>query len=338
MTEATLVPLGTGNQETTYLYVLNGTQMDITLEATLVASASGHRIIATDYPQECHWTASDSGECLLEAVQDGTTEPISTMVGTPIEIVLPVSATAVELGGSDSVSTSTPTSSGTQGSSGGTQTTPTGSGGGSATTQSPGSNGTVSRSIASSVLVALALMLSGAFAAQAQTQYLTINQFGIGSGDGENAGPATTTVTDATLIPVGTANAETTYIFVENDTTETTTITFVASASGYKALATDYPQNCYFTAPDSGVCELGGVADGTTETFTTTGAPYVVVIPVAAPTGAGDALGSGGNNGSNGAVPTQSGGSNGAVSALKASSGIFGSLLGGIVAGVALVL
>ncbi|ESK86997.1 hypothetical protein Moror_10927 [Moniliophthora roreri MCA 2997] len=183
-------------------------------------------------------------------------------------------------------------------------------------------------------------------------------------------------MTDATLVPLGTANQETTYLYVQDDDLLTTKLTFVVSASGHKVLATDIPQNCFLTAADSGVCEIGLVdeAGSATSTFTTSGSALAVVLPVATTSGsagsstassgsAGNSGGTGSSTGSSGsignsggtgssgsegnpAVPTESesrsggqtgNGNNGAVG-LVGLSGMFELILSGLVTGVALVL
>uniref|UniRef100_A0A0W0F6R1 Uncharacterized protein n=1 Tax=Moniliophthora roreri TaxID=221103 RepID=A0A0W0F6R1_MONRR len=149
----------------------------------------------------------------------------------------------------------------------------------------------------------------------------SFQQFGHGGQTltGDDAFPSTTTLSDATLVPIGTASQGTTFLYVEaQDEIQGTTSTFVASASGNRVLATGLAQACHYTASDSGECEVGRVQRGVTQMFTTTGDPFDVVAPISA----------------SGEVES---GSNASYRVLG-YSGSFGAVFAGVVAGVALAL
>ncbi|EEB89313.1 hypothetical protein MPER_12603, partial [Moniliophthora perniciosa FA553] len=116
--------------------------------------------------------------------------------------------------------------------------------------------------------------------AQTQTQttqyYLNIHQFGQ---LGEI--PGTTTLEHATVVPIGTgtATAETTYLYLNAQTTET----LIVSASGYEEIAGSHPRECHYTAPDGGICEFARLESGVTVEMTSTmGKPWGIAIPVSA--------------------------------------------------------
>ncbi|ESK87908.1 hypothetical protein Moror_15237 [Moniliophthora roreri MCA 2997] len=166
--------------------------------------------------------------------------------------------------------------------------------------------------------------------AQTQTQttqyYLNIHQFGQ---LGEI--PGTTTLEHATVIQIGTAAAaaETTYLYLNAQTTET----LIVSASGYE-VAGSHPRECHYTAPDGGICEFARLESGVTvETRSTMGKPWGIAIPVSGGAPIPEAtqadrngIGVGRGRNDNGAAGTGS------------SLSPLGLVFGGVIGGLALVL
>ncbi|ESK86995.1 hypothetical protein Moror_10925 [Moniliophthora roreri MCA 2997] len=92
----TLIPVGTGNSETTYKYqFIDSTNASLkTMTRTIILSASGFKDIATVVEEECHFTAADSGICVDFAVNDaGVTFSTETETGFKHEIIVPIATT-----------------------------------------------------------------------------------------------------------------------------------------------------------------------------------------------------------------------------------------------------
>ncbi|KAI3615719.1 hypothetical protein WG66_011906 [Moniliophthora roreri] len=102
VTDAVAVPIGTNGGETTYALVeteSSGSNAPTPVTSqTWVVSASGWRNLGTDYPIDCHFTASGEGACEIVDVESDSTTTFTTTVtqtGVPLaNIVVPISASS----------------------------------------------------------------------------------------------------------------------------------------------------------------------------------------------------------------------------------------------------